>query len=64
MAKEKRVKSLPGYRVLQPGEMIQEGDYMQIGESYSLVCSAGCICDTVGTVVNDAWENRIWTDRK
>jgi hypothetical protein len=50
------------YRILQPGETVREGDYMQIGRPphvrYSPVCSAGNCrlwpdCGGVGHVVDN-----------
>jgi hypothetical protein len=32
-------QKLPGiYRILQPHEQVQAGDYLQIGQSYALIC--------------------------
>jgi len=44
---EKTRKSLPGYHVLQPGETVKVGDYLQIGPTYYLVDGSVWVGDVI-----------------
>jgi hypothetical protein len=55
------VYQVGGYRVRQPGEQVQPGDYIQIGKSYHLVDGsiwAGDIIEYVGVY------SMVWTEQR